>query len=61
MREIFKKHYHVLDYEGVAKITVISSRASISWDEWLMENPKARALLHRVIYAHAVDKVSEDE
>ena len=61
MREFFEKPYHGLDYESVARITVISSRASLSWDEWLKENPKARALLHKVIYAHTVDRVSEDE
>ena len=61
MRMRDRKHYHVLDYEGVAKITVISTKASLSWDEWLMKNPSAKALLHRIMYAHAIDKVSEDE
>ena len=52
MRGRKEKHYHVLDYEGIAKITVVSTKKKIIWSEWLQENPKAKTLLGRVIRAH---------
>ena len=53
MRDGKEKHYHVLDYEGIDKITVVSTKKKIIWSEWLQENPKAKTLLGRVIMAHA--------